>query len=179
LYELLDSAAGALTLYDVNLRKDCYTPAIVQDSLRRSGVVKLNDEELKELAIMLDLGGGDIPTRVDRLMDRFDLQTCLVTLGRLGAYAAGRAGEKTYSPAFRVPRVNPTGAGDAFTAGFVSEILSSGDLAAACRLGNALGSLVTGQTGATQPVPRAELARLLRSDDYEAADPSLSGYQSC
>ncbi len=173
---MLSRFRGRYALYDVNLRKECYSRAVIVESLARSNVVKLNHDELAALATMLGLRGRSIPERVDSLMERGDLEYCLVTMGAGGAYAAARAGEKTYCPAFRVRLVDTTGSGDAFTAGFLDGLLRNGNLKEACRRGNAMGALVAAQRGATQPTGPAALETLLARGDYGEMDPALAEY---
>ncbi len=173
---MLSSFRGRHALYDVNLRKDCYSRRVIVESLARSNVVKLNHDELAELAAMLGLRGQSIPERTDSLIEQSDLEYCLVTMGAGGAYAAARGGEKTYCPAFRVNRIDTTGAGDAFTAGFLDALLRNGNLKEACRRGNALGALVTAQRGATQPLAPGAIDALLGSGEYGEIDPALAEY---
>jgi fructokinase len=170
---LLDRFSGRFALYDINLRKRSYTREIVEASLRRCNVLKLNHDELAELAAMLGLAGESVPKRVDSLMARAGLEHCVVTMGSRGAFAASRSGERAYGPAFRVRRVDTAGSGDAFTAGFVDALLGGKGLAAACRLGNAMGSLVAAQSGATQPFAAGAMEALLAGGDYEEIDPAL------
>ncbi len=173
---LLGLFRGRLALYDVNLRKGSYSREVIEESLRRAQVAKLNEDELIELTGMLGLDGESIPARADSLIAAARLDYCLVTLGRRGAYAAARSGQKTYSPAFRVASVDATGAGDAFGAGFVHGILEGEDLKKACRRGNAFGSLVTTQSGATQPLPPGALDELLAAGEHEPVEPELAEY---
>ncbi len=170
---LLSAFRGRFALYDVNLRKGCYTREIIEESLGRSSIVKLNHDELARLAEMFGLKGGSMPEQVDSLIAKAGLEQCVVTMGGRGAFAASRDGARAYSPAFLVRRVDTTGSGDAFTAGFVHGLLGGDDLRAACRLGNAMGSLVATQSGATQPFEPGALERLLASSDYEEIDPAL------
>jgi len=176
LVALLDRFRGRFALYDVNLRKKTYSKEVIAATLPRSSVVKLNHDELDEITAMFGLTGDSIPERVDSLIAKEGLQHCLVTMGSRGAYAASRSGERAYSPAFRVRRVDTTGSGDAFTAGFVHALLAGDDLRAACRLGNAMGSLVASQSGATRPFAPAALDRLLASLDYEEMEPVLASW---
>ena len=52
---------------------------------------------------------------------------------------------------------DPLGSGDAFSAGFISKILSGSDLREACRFGNQLGAIVATQAGATQTIHKNEM----------------------
>jgi fructokinase len=174
---VLERFRGRFALCDINLRKECYTPGTIESSLRRCSVAKLNQDELQFLGGLFGLAGRTIPERLDALMTRFSLEYGVVTLGPAGAYAASRSGERAYSPAFRITRVDTTGSGDAFTAGFLHALLRGDRLTGACRLGNAMGSLVAGQSGATQPLPPGALEELLKNGESEEGDPALERYR--
>lgn len=62
-------------------------------------------------------------------------ETVVLTLGGDGVYAVTRGGQAVHTPAPRVRLVDPTGAGDAFAAGFLQRWMRSRDLAAASAAG--------------------------------------------
>jgi fructokinase len=174
---LLERFRGRFVLCDINLRKESYTGDTIESSLRRCSVAKLNQDELQLLGGLFGLQGRTIPERLEALMARFSLEYGVVTLGPAGACAASRSGERAYSPAFKINRVDTTGSGDAFTAGFLHALLRGDRLAAACRIGNAMGSLVAGQSGATQPLAPGAIEELLENGESEEGDPSLERYR--
>jgi fructokinase len=79
-----------------------------------------------------------------------------------------------YEPAYVVAPVDTIGSGDAFTAGFIHALLSDRPLSEACRLGNALGALVTGQRGATEPLSPDRIDFLLSRGERRPADPRFT-----
>ncbi len=158
---LADSAGDAMVVYDVNLRKDCFSAEVVNASIDRATVVKLNEDEVAPTARMTGLPDG-VEAFAAALIAERKPACCIVTLGERGAYvtAAGR-GAAVYVPGFNVSVTDPLGAGDAFTAGFVSASLEGRDIRTACLWGNAAGAIVASQRGATQPFTRAEVAAFL------------------
>ena len=163
LSRLLDAFTGQYALYDINLRKDCYTAEVVTASIARAHILKLNEHEMPIVAQMYGLPDDSLPQFAARLFRKTRLQYCLVTLGERGAFAAANTGETVSTPAYRVNLVDTCGSGDAFTAGFLYALLENKGLPQACQFGNALGAMVAEQPGATQPVPLAELERFLRT----------------
>lgn len=168
---LLEGFEGRLALLDLNLRKDCWTDAEVISSIASADVLKLNDQELMTVDRIFSLPGKTIAEKALALVKLTNLRCTVVTLGEGGAYAVCRDGQTVYEPAYVVTPVDTIGSGDAFTAGFIHALLEDQPLSDACRLGNALGALVTGQRGATEPLPRERLDALLARGERRPADP--------
>jgi len=177
---LLEAFEGRFNVLDLNLRKDCWTAESVKAAIGGAGILKLNDHEMDVVAGVFALPDGTIPDRARALLDRTRLSHIVVTLGEGGAFAASRAdagagaASGVYRPGFSVKLVDTVGSGDAFTAGFLHTLLDGGSLADACDFGNALGALVAGQRGATQPTPLADIRALLSTGARAPADPRFT-----
>jgi len=157
LQALLDSFRGRFRLYDINLRKNCYTRDAIHASLLHTDILKLNDEEAGEVNELLQLNATNLSDIAKEIMTRYPVQICIITLGPNGVLAISTDDEIVYEPGYRVLMQDPLGAGDAFSAGFISKILSGSDLREACRFGNKLGAIVATQAGATQTITRTEM----------------------
>jgi fructokinase len=157
LQALLDSFKGRFRLYDINLRKNCYTRDAIHESLIKTDILKLNDEEAGEVNGLLQLNAANLPGIAKEILDRYPVQICIITLGSNGVLAFSAENEIVYEPGYRVLMEDPLGAGDAFSAGFISKILSGSDLRGACRFGNQLGAIVATQAGATQTITKNEM----------------------
>lgn len=164
---LLDVFSGPYVLYDINLRKDCYTADIIKTSLIKSNILKLNDGEVPVVAEIYELPIHPLPEFIEGLFRTTRLDHCLVTLGARGAFAASRDGKKVSVPAYRINLVDTCGSGDAFSAGFLYALLAQKNLQEACQFGNALGAMVAEQSGATQPVTPDALARFMQEREKE------------
>ena len=69
--------------------------------------------------------------------------------------------EVHHAPALPVTVVDPVGAGDAFVAGYLSEVVAGGTVPERLRTGNACGAAVCGVRGDGEGLPtRAELTEL-------------------
>lgn len=172
LYQVLEAAPHAWKVLDLNLRRDCFTPETVRESLARVNILKLNDQEVGALRDLLGAGGGTIPEFAQSLFGG-PLTHVVVTLGEKGAYAASSDGRRAYDPGYRVRLVDTCGSGDAFTAGFVHEFLRGKALEECLSLGNVLGAMVAAQAGATTPISPGELAAFREADHERVTDPSL------
>ena len=153
LYTLLECAHNATKILDVNLRKECWSRESVEASLRAADILKLNDDEVEVLSRELSLGTGAPDDFAPRVIDRFNLAACLITRGARGVYARSSDGATFDIPGITVTVVDTIGSGDAFTAGFVGELLKGSPLESCCRYGNELGAAVAATKGGMSPVP--------------------------
>ena len=178
LVNLLNDAAEngkAKKFLDINLRKNCYFIETVSWSLAQADVLKLNEEEALELAEMFGVAAhANLLEIVKRLVEKWSLEHCLVTLGERGALCASLDGAIVYEPGFKVDLIDPCGSGDAFSAGFLRLLLRDKPMDECCRLGNALGAIVASQHGATAPIENAAVEQLLSGAAPTISDPALA-----
>lgn len=163
LYRLLDKATGAERVLDINLRKECYNRETVEESLRRATILKLNRSEVTELYRLLGLKEGSSREFAETVMSKYAIHTCLITLGEEGVEAYNNKGEYVTVPAYKVSVVDSIGAGDSFTAGFVSKLLVGASLEECCRFGNITGALAATKKGGMSPIGKNEIASLLHN----------------
>jgi len=126
-----------------------------------SSLVTLGRDELEPL-----LGVSGFREAASRLLSLSpSLKYVAVRLGGEGAYVATSRGEEAYVEAFRVPVVDTTGAGDAWTAAFIVFHLVEGrGLKDSVLLANAVAAMKCMRRGATSGMPRrGELAEFLRA----------------
>lgn len=154
------AAVGALVVYDVNLRQDWYRRDWIEATLRFSDVVKLNHDEVRDLAPLLELESGDPAAFAEKLIQRFDVELVCVTRAAEGALLIGR-GQRLELAGIPVEVADAVGAGDAFTAALIFGRLKGWPLSVIGPFANRLGGLVAGHPGA-MPELGEELAELLR-----------------
>ena len=138
---------SALRIFDVNLRQDRYAPNLLHDSLQRVHIVKLNDEELRTVCPLLDLGGADLESMARRLREAYELEVVCVTRGAEGSLLV-TSSETVDHPGVPVDVVDTIGSGDAFTAALASGYLRRAPLERVSEAANRLGAWVASQTGA-------------------------------
>jgi fructokinase len=158
LLSLLSAAPKALKVFDINLRKDCTSKAVVERSFYKADILKLNDAEAIELGRMFELPPKTAEGVAAEALNRWGLKCCVVTLGEQGAYAV-RGKEEVRVPGWKVDVVDTIGSGDAFTAAFVTGWLRGKSLEDCCSFGNALGALAARTKGATAPINVDEINR--------------------
>jgi len=157
--------------FDPNYRADLWADddyrRVVGEILESVDVLKVSDEDARPLGVDADAPAG----LADALLDRGP-DTVIVTLGAEGAYARARADApwgpaESTAPTFDVAATDPTGAGDAFTAGVLHGLGDgpNADLGGTLRLGSAAGATVAGREGALPPGRFAgDVAELLDGD---------------
>ena len=152
---LRDTHPGTVRLFDVNLRQSYYSPDLLDVSLRRATMVKLNDTELPRVMRLLGLevreDEGDEAT-VRRLLRVHDLKLVCLTRGAHGSLLVTDAEAVTH-PGYTVQVTDTVGAGDAFAAAVVHHWLRGAPLEAISDAANLLGAYVATQAGATPSLP--------------------------
>lgn len=137
---------NAYRILDINLRQKFYTREILCESLRRCNVLKLNDEELDVLVGMFALDGS--PEQSCRaLMSAYGLEIIVLTCGTDGSYVF-TPGESSFIETPVVDVVDTVGAGDAFTAAFVSAMLRGRSVPEAHRIAVDVSAYVCTRAGA-------------------------------
>ena len=121
---------------DVNLRQNFYSREILERSLDAADLVKLNEDELPVIASLFKI----VPDCAV-LAERFCLETVILTLGPEGCQIHHQ-GRSFSSPAWPTQIVSTVGAGDAFSAAFLSSILSGDPIETAAVKGNRLAAEV-------------------------------------
>ncbi len=157
LYSLLKNSPHVTKILDINLRKNCYTPETLKASLEFADILKLNEDELHEVAEMFILRTDNIKTTTSNLIHQFQLESCLVTRGDKGVFALTEQGETAEYPANKVKVIDTIGSGDAFTAGFVIRLIEGESFAKCCEFGNRLGGMVAATKGGMTPISKAEI----------------------
>ncbi len=172
LYWLLDLIpSNAIKICDINLRKNCYDQGIVEKSLRQANILKLSDEETGILSSWFKMDPNDLKKLGQQLVDQWNLDCCLITLGAKGALAFDHTENILYQPGFKIKLKDPVGAGDSCTAGFIHRYLNGAALSDCCRTGCGLGAMVATQSGATERIIPEDLDAFIQSNQRFEMDP--------
>jgi fructokinase len=151
---------SALRVFDVNLRHSFFTPEMLARSLALSNVVKLNADELRSAASMLNLRGGDEGALAEEFFMKFSLNLVAVTRGERGSLLVSDEGASEHA-GLRVEVADTIGAGDAFAAALAHCRLRGASLELSNKIANRVGSWVATKPGATPEADPQTVARLL------------------
>lgn len=109
-------------VFDVNLRQNFYTPECLESSMERCNILKINDEELIAVSRMFGYPGIDLKDKCWLLLGRHNLKVLVLTCGVNGSYVF-TPGHVSFLPTPNVAVADTIGAGDSFSAVFVSSLL--------------------------------------------------------
>ncbi len=142
-----------LRVFDVNLRQSFYDAQTIDNGLRLATAYKLSDEEVPEVAKLLDLPDGHAPF-CDALFDRYPaLDLLILTAGGDGSTLRKRDGETSEVRRIDANVISTVGAGDSFTAGVVTGLLRGRSLADTHEFAQRLSAFVVTQPGAMPAIP--------------------------
>ncbi len=161
LLSLLGSSPKAIKFLDINLRKECYTKSSIMESLQLADILKLNDEELFVLKGILELKGHSLKELCAEIIEQYQLELALVTLGEKGAFTLSKTGEYHYDPGYRIELKDTIGSGDACSAGFMHSYLNGKSLNDSLKFGNAAGAIVATTSGGTKKITKEDIIQFL------------------
>jgi fructokinase len=151
-------ASGAQRYLDLNVRDGQVTERCAFESLHLADIVKVNEDELKDLFSWYThtkpgtkaIDSGEMVEACQALMRIFSLQGLIVTLGERGALHFGADGTVTANQDCHAPVriVDTVGAGDAFSAVFLYGQAQGWPLALTLARANAFAGAICGISGA-------------------------------
>ncbi|QMT32156.1 carbohydrate kinase family protein [Alysiella filiformis] len=143
-------------IFDVNLRAPHYNLAHIVDLMKQADLIKLNDDELQEIATFLGSKYHSIEQNMRLIAELTQTAQICVTLGSHGA-VLWQDGTFHHHSGFRVAVADTVGAGDSFLGGLIFQLLHRTEPAAALQFACALGALVAAEHGATPNISLAQI----------------------
>jgi fructokinase len=152
----------ARRFYDINLRRDSYTPELVKSLCEQAHVVKLNDAEVGAVGQMFGTSENALEAFCRNHAARFGWQAICVTRGSEGC-ALLLGNEYLEVPGYHVTVADTVGAGDAFAAALVHGIQAGWPPREVADFANRLGALVASRPGGVPAWTADELRDLART----------------
>lgn len=157
---------GSLVSLDVNYRAKLWSRdearAALAPIVRHASIVVASDDELDLVAPGTDVAAGSAEAEVlmaKRLLEH-GVREVVVKRGAAGA-GVHTAGGRWEVPAVPVTSIDTVGAGDAFTAGYLSALLDGDDVAGRLRRGALTGAFAVSTAGDWEGLPRTAELELL------------------
>ncbi|MCQ2201641.1 MAG: PfkB family carbohydrate kinase, partial [Bacteroidales bacterium] len=155
---------GTLKVFDINLRQNWYSKEVIEESLNRCNILKLNDEEISLVSEILNLDVvrmpsndaplslHDVEIQCRNIMRVYNLQILILTCGTNGSYVFHNNGI-SFQPTPKVKVADTVGAGDSFTGSFVACLLTGKPIEDAHRTAVQVSAYVCTQNGAMPTIP--------------------------
>lgn len=121
-----------LKVFDINIRQHWYSREIVTASLGQADVLKLNEDELPLVASLLGIGKSGAEA-IAELVRAFSLRYVVYTAGADHSEIHGAEGLLSRIPTPEIEVADTVGAGDSFTAAFITSLLQGEPVAASHR----------------------------------------------
>ncbi len=137
---------GKINIYDVNLRPPYIDIDVIERSLKAADIVKMNDDELKQLAALFNLS-EKFELSITDLANKFNCSTVCITKGDKGS-AIFRNNKLTQKIGLKVKVKDTIGAGDSFLAALIHGILKEQTNEEILTFSNAVGAFVASKKGA-------------------------------
>lgn len=141
-----------LKIFDINLRQHFYSREVLEESLCKCNILKINDEELQVLANMYSWNGISMKDQCWILLARYALKMLILTCGTDGSYVF-TPGAVSFQPTPRVEVADTVGAGDSFTGAFVASIIKGRSVEEAHQRAVNVSAYVCTQNGAMPVLP--------------------------
>jgi fructokinase len=141
----------SLRLFDLNFRQNFFTPETIEFGLWHATALKLNGEELVQLA---RLAGWPAETEaaLGEIFRRYPVKLIALTHGADGCEIRTR-GQKVRAQTPKITCVDAVGAGDAFAAALVTGLLADQPLEKIAEQANRVGAYVASQAGGMPELP--------------------------
>ena len=145
--------SDCVKIFDINLRQSFFTKEIIEASMRRCNILKINDEELVVVSRMFELPDLDEEKRCKQLIKDYNLDILVLTCGTNGSYVF-TADKSYYQPTPKVEVADTVGAGDSFTGSFCAALLKAKSMPEAHELAVKVSAFVCTQNGAMPTLPK-------------------------
>lgn len=136
-----------LIIFDINLRQKFYSKELIHESLIKSNILKINDDEYRLVAEMFNLEADDLEGGSRKLIAKYNLKMVILTCGEKGSYIFWDK-DSSFLPTPKVKVVDTVGAGDCFTASFCASLLKGMSIEEAHRKAVEVSAFVCTQAGA-------------------------------
>ena len=155
-----DTPEDCLKIFDINLRQQFFTKNVIEESLKRCNVLKINDEEVVTFSHLFGYESLDMRETCQKILSTYGLQMLVLTCGTNGSYVFTPS-ITSFQDTPKVEVADTVGAGDSFTGSFCAAILNGKSIEEAHRIAVKVSAYVCTQNGA-MPTYSKELIALVK-----------------
>ena len=149
LYSLIKVAK--YKVFDINIRPPFYSIDLLLDLMKLSDFIKLNDDELLEVAAELGSKSSNVEENILFISKKTSTDTICISKGNKGAILYKNNTFYSHS-GFKVNVSDTIGAGDSFLAALLSKLLYEDNYQDAIEFACAVGALVAAEKGANPEI---------------------------
>ena len=154
-----DTPNDCMKIFDINLRQQFYTRDVIEESLKRCNILKINDEELVVINRMYGYEGLDMRGTCEKMLADYQLKMLVLTCGTNGSYVFA-PGLTSFQETPKIKVADTVGAGDSFTGSFCAAILNGKPMEEAHRIAVKVSAFVCTQNGAMPEYPTELVAKV-------------------
>lgn len=158
LFSLLENAT--YKVLDINLRPPHYTRELLLKLLQKADFIKLNDDELYEIAEMMGSPYNSLEQNLYFIAGNTSAEKICITKGSHGAVLLSKD-RFFYNSGFKIKVADTVGAGDSFLAALLSKILKGEEEQKALDYACAVGALVASKNGANPALDMQKVEEFL------------------
>lgn len=148
-------------IFDVNIRPPFYSLSFIKELMELSDFVKLNNEELEEVAYALGSNSDVIEDNILFLSKETNAKIICVTKGKDGATLY--IDNQFYNhKGFEIKVIDTIGSGDSFLGALLSKVLYTEDYQKAIEFACAIGALVASNKGANPMISDEEIRNFIK-----------------
>ena len=148
-----DTPSDCLKIFDINLRQQFYTKDVIEESLKRCNILKINDEELVVISKMYGYDSLDMRSSCENILNEYKLKMLVLTCGTNGSYVFTDDGLTSFQDTPKVVVADTVGAGDSFTGSFCASIINGKPVQEAHKKAVEVSAFVCTQNGAMPTLP--------------------------
>ena len=148
-------------VFDVNLRAPHYTLDTLVDLMNKADFIKLNDEELYEIAKAMGCKFHSLEQNLAFIAEQTNTEYLCVTKGSHGALLTVK-GQNYYNSGYLISVVDTVGAGDSFLGSLIYQLCSSDCAQHAVDFACAVGAMVAESAGATPTLTQEKINEFMR-----------------
>ena len=150
--DAMPKSKDTLIVFDANLRQEFFSKDILDQSIKRCNILKINDEELVIISRLLNISETGFQDRCETLLKRYGLKLLILTCGAKGSFVFTPAGTMFFDTP-KVEVADTVGAGDSFTATFIAGLLKGVPVAEAHQRAVEVSAFVCTKQGAMPVLP--------------------------
>lgn len=158
LLQLLENPA--YKVFDINLRKPHYNIPTLKTLMQKADFIKMNDEELHEIAAVLGSESNDLKENMQYIRNATGAACVCVTLGKDGAVLLYN-GLFYANTGYPVKVADTVGAGDSFLAALITRLFKGSQPQEALNFACATGALAASKPGANPAITLDEIQDIM------------------